>query len=312
MVMTVSNDKGAVSYVSASRGSFRLLATLAAILFFSGESSVHAAGDAAAENPNAIVKFRYVYEEDARMDYPVRLLRTALAVSEADFGPYSVQTVEEGFSRRREILEVITGERLNVLWAPALEVLKEETIKVPVPILKGLGGYRVFLIRRDNQEKFDRVENVAHLKLLLAGQGSGWRDVDIFRHNGMRVMTSPEFSSLFKMLSHGRFDYFPRGINEVISDFESFRHRFPNLKIEDRILLSYQKPVFFFVSNTAPAIAARLEAGLKSMQQSGEMEALWRRFHGELFSTLKVDERLVIRIDNPYDDIDLRKVEIVE
>jgi len=278
-----------------------LCAVLVYFLGFNGSLVAYSAD----ETDTVIAKFRYVYEEDARMDYPVRLLRAALAVSKEEFGPYIVQTVDEGFSRRREILEVVTGDRLNILWAPPLDVLVEETTQIPIPILKGLGGYRVFLIRGRDQEKFSAVENLAQLKILLAGQGAGWRDVDIFRHNGMRVVTSPKFSLLFKMLAHGRFDYFPRGVNEVVSDFDSFRHEYKNLAIEKKLLLAYQKPVFFFVSKTSPNLAKRIEVGLKKMKETGEFEVLWRRFHGTVLKRLDIENRKIIRIDNPFSDIDL-------
>ncbi len=256
-------------------------------------------GAQANSNERTVAKFQYVYGEDARMDYPVRLLRRALAISEPEFGPYRTQTVEMNFSRRREIQEIISGDRLNIIWASALDSLMEETLQVPIPILKGLGGQRVFLIRADDQKRFDQVRSLDDLKRFIAGQGAGWLDVDIFNYNDMRILTSPRYASLFKMLARGRFDYFPRGVNEVFSDLKSFKGQYPNLVIEKNLLLAYDKPVYFFVSKKYPEIADRLTFGLNAMIKTGEMDQMWQKHHGEALATLDFENRRVIKIPIP-------------
>jgi len=62
------------------------------------------------------IRFKYLYEESARMEYAVRLLQAACRSSEQEFDPYRIETAEKSLSRRREVLEVLEGDNLNIMW----------------------------------------------------------------------------------------------------------------------------------------------------------------------------------------------------
>jgi hypothetical protein len=56
------------------------------------------------------------------------------------------------------------------------------------------------------------VHSLADLKPMRFGQGSDWPDTAVLRDNGLQVVTSQNYASLFRMLDAGRFDLFPREV----------------------------------------------------------------------------------------------------
>jgi len=94
----------------------------------------------------------------------------------------------------------------------------------------------------------------------------------VLRANGLRVVTSIGYEQLFAMLAAERFDYMPRGVHEVW--YEQRQH--PGLAIEDGLFLRYSVPFHFFTSRDNPALADRIERGLRAAQADGSFDRLFR------------------------------------
>ena len=97
------------------------------------------------------------------------------------------------YSTSRLRREINRGEVVNVHagpWRPletSEDKLPERSLRVNVPIMKDLLGYRRLLIRRDDLARFRNIRQADELKPLVVGQANGWFDVEIYRHNGYRV-----------------------------------------------------------------------------------------------------------------------------
>jgi hypothetical protein len=65
------------------------------------------------------------------------------------------------------------------------------------------------------------------------------------------------------MLVSGRFDYFPRGLNEAPLEYAAQHERHPRAGDRADAVLVSRYPVFFYVSRNNPALAKRLSAGLE-------------------------------------------------
>jgi membrane-bound lytic murein transglycosylase MltF len=102
------------------------------------------------------------------------------------------------------------------------------------------------------------------------------------------------------MLLHGRFDLFPRGLWEVASEIVPYGKRYPDLAVEQHLLLHYPFFETFYVSRSSPRLAARLSAGLDRMIADGSFDALFARYFGKLLADLHLHQRVVIELDNPY------------
>lgn len=125
-------------------------------------------------------------EDDVSHSYFTTLLTMALRQTEAEYGvsrvAYTTQ-MEQG----RAVEELARGRTLDVYWA-GTSISREKKLKpVRLPLLKGLLGFRVSLIRRDRQTEFDRVETLQKLQTLVACQGKHWPDSDVLEAAGIQV-----------------------------------------------------------------------------------------------------------------------------
>lgn len=197
-------------------------------------------------------------------------------------------------------IEFLKIGRLDLIWAVPTEEREDELLPVRIPLEKGLLGYRVFLIRTGEQERFSRITSVSELKALIAGQGHDWNSTRILEHNGFEVEKASNYDSLFRMLRNGRFDYFPRGLNEVWAELEAKKDL--GLTLEQGLLLRYPAASYFFVNKDNAPLAARLEKGLRAALADGSFDRLLTEHpsHRELFRLARLSERRVLRIDNPF------------
>jgi ABC-type amino acid transport substrate-binding protein len=236
-----------------------------------------------------------------RNRYPFELLDEVLKRTTPGWGPYVERPFTAPISVARGHQEALKGELLNVLVSDVGHaILEEGMIPVPFPIDKGLLGYRVALIDKRNQRKIAAVNNAEQLRSLRIGQGSNWGDVRIYEHNRVPVETATTYESLFPMLLAGRFDLFPRGVTEVTLELAEYGPRFPDLAIDQHLLIRYPYAQCFYVSKSEPRLAARLEAGLKQMAKDGSFDALFDKYFARPLRDLRLDRRVIVDLDNPF------------
>ncbi|WP_163835570.1 hypothetical protein [Spartinivicinus ruber] len=145
-------------------------------------------------------------------------------------------------ARYTELL--VEGKLLTLIWTSVTEDIEKQLLPIRIPVRKGILGYRIFLIRVQDKDKFEAISNLNQLKKMKVGQGHFWNDVKVFKANGIKVVTGSNYEGLFGMLSEGRFDYFSRGFNEAPIEYEARKHKYPNLHIEQKLLLYYPWPKF--------------------------------------------------------------------
>ncbi len=241
-----------------------------------------------------------VSKDDTRFDYSISLLTHVLNKTTATHGPFNMQPAK-GMNVGRAIEFLKTGDvdAVNVIWTTSSKERESSLLPIRIPIRKGLLGYRIFLIKKEDQDKFTNIQTVEQLKQLKVGQGHIWNDVKVFKENDFSIVTGPNYEGLFRMLLKGRFDYFSRGINEAPSEYEARKDMYPNLAIEESILLYYPWPKYFFTSLKNPKLAQRIEQGLKMMIEDGSFEALFLKYHKEDIDRVNLKDRKLFRISNP-------------
>lgn len=134
------------------------------------------------------------------------------------------------------------------------------------------------------------------LKRVRVAHGQEWPDTLILRANGIDVITSPRYESLFKMLVSERFDYFPRSINEIWDELE--RHA-GTLQVESRVALHYYYDACFMVNKNCARLAEDIREGLERAVADGSFDRLFNEYHGELLRKARLDQRIVIEPKNP-------------
>jgi len=78
---------------------------------------------------------------------------------------------------------------------------------------------------------------------------------------------------LYNVIANEREFYFPRAITEAWSELNSLNNN--QLTIDTKHLLQYPTAVYFFVAQDNTKVAARIEAGLEAMSNTGQQEELF-------------------------------------
>lgn len=238
-------------------------------------------------------------QADKRYDYPETVLRKALDATLESDGQYIVTYAPTSMVRNRALTEIITGEQLNVHIAATRNQWEERTIPIRVPILKGLLGYRLFLVHKKDLPKFNELKDIGELKKLRAGAGAQWTTTMVLREAGFDVVTGTDYEGLFGMLNSNRFDYFPRGVNEIFAEFESRKSQYPNLHIEPTKAMYFPTPSYFFVSPKYPKLADRIRRGLQLIVLSGVFDKLFEEAYGDAIAQANLNGRLIFAFENP-------------
>ena len=257
-------------------------------------------GNVFAEEP-LVVKIRPFREKDIdyTKEYKYQLLELVLSKTEAADGPFRVEVVGEEVIAQSRVIELIDRGILTLITVMTSQEREEQLLPVRIPIYKGLWGHRICIINRRDLDKFAGIRTEEQLKALWAGQGHDWPDTKILQANGYNVVTSPNYQGLFGMLEQGRFDYFPRAINEPWREVEAEKAR--DLVVEPTLLIQYYAPAYFFVSKENAKLAKRLERGLNMAIQDGSFERLFST-HWYIQDALKltnIQERTIFRLKNP-------------
>lgn len=228
--------------------------------------------------------------------YYAALLRLALEETRQEFGDFELQPVYTNYPQGRSIAALQSGNLFDVIWTMTSIEREEELLPVHVPLLKGLMGYRLFLIARDRQQEFTDIKTFDQLKRLRCGQSIDWPDTQILRGNDFNVVTAPA-ERLHVMLAAHRFDFFPRSIHEIWD--EAAAH--PHLAVEQNLMLHYPAPMYFFVSRKNPQLAQRLTLGLHRAVANGRFDEAFESHQvtGDIFTRGNLLNRTVIQLDNP-------------
>ncbi|MBW8192252.1 transporter substrate-binding domain-containing protein [Neiella marina] len=215
-------------------------------------------------------------EADASHSYLVELLRIALAETEPEFGPAKIEFMPISLNQGLILHLMDVGDILDVVASAPTHQREIQFRAARVPLLMGLLGYRMMLIKPEDQDKFANIESPEELKQLRACQGSFWPDADILEQEGYRVVRADEFATLFELLLDGQCDYFPRAITEGYGELTAHNAAHPDRPVVafDDILLHYVVPFYFFSSHQNYELAARLQLGLERGIAKGTIRQL--------------------------------------
>lgn len=236
--------------------------------------------------------------KDARHAYKFELIAKILEVTRAEYGDYSLARFGEEPSAKRQALLISEGKILNLLWAaPGTVIARADVTTIPIDILQGLLGYRVCLINPANFPLSEKVQSVRQIRI---AQGLNWADNEIYKHNGIHPKQAPTFEALFEMLAAKRFECLPLGADEVMYTWRDQKTKFPFLTVEPSLLIYYEYPIYLHVSKQFPALAQRVELGLRKLQRSGEFDRLFKQHHAADIALLHLDQRKIFCLKSPY------------
>lgn len=230
---------------------------------------------------------------DARERYPLQLLELALQRSGRRFTllPSAAQ-----MQQSRSLRQLREGQGLDVAWTVTSIERERELRPIRFPIDRGLLGWRLLLIRSDQQARFAALPDRAALAALRGGQGHDWPDLELLRSNGFRVVGSPGYEGLFEMLERGHIDYFPRSLIEVWDELD---RRGGGIALDSTWLLHYPSALYFFVGIGHEELAAAIERGLEAALADGSFAALFERHYADEIGRAQLASRRTIELRNP-------------
>ena len=233
-------------------------------------------------------------EQDQRTIYPVKLLNLALHKTGV---PFRLQPSEERMPQGRALLMLTQDQIVHVVWSMTSIEREAELLPIRIPIYKGLIGWRLLLIKAQDQDKFRHIQAVKDLQQLKVGQGHDWPDTAILRHNGFQVTGVANYESLFDMLQKGRIDFFPRSIVEIWAEAEAHQHQ--RLVVAPTLALQYPTAFYFFVNKQNAPLAQLIEDGLNQAIKDGSFNQLFDEYHQSLLQRAQLPSRQVFALDNP-------------
>lgn len=213
-------------------------------------------------------------------------------------GSYELQEAIPNTSEER-MVNMLMDKQLEVVWYATTNDLEERLQPIRICIYRGLLGYRVLMIKKGNQHKFDGIKNLEDLKRVSLGQGRFWADTNVLTANNLNVVKVLKYEGIFHMLDGDRFDAFPRGVHEPWSEIQ----RYPTLAldVEENLLISYTNPFYFFVNKSNTKLASDIERGLRIAIEDGSFDEYFRNDPTVKDALAKgnLKSRTLIQLENP-------------
>ncbi|MAD40936.1 MAG: hypothetical protein CL623_00885 [Arcobacter sp.] len=236
---------------------------------------------------------------DARKYYEIELLRLALDKTKDKYGEYKLIP-----SKKMTITRAVYNLKENkiknfILKNSVKNNLLNEFSFSNFPVDRGIVGYRVSFISPQMKEKIHNIKSLEELKTLKFAQGVGWLDTNILKSNGFNVSMIANYSSFFHMITLNRIDLFPRGINEILAEYKTYKY-LKKLDYDRTFALYYPLPRFFFMNKKNEKITKRIEEGLKIGFYDGSINKLFEKYYQPSIDFVNMKQRKIYKIDNPF------------
>ena len=239
------------------------------------------------------IYLRPEWSDSGRDPYGVALLKLAFAKAGVC---HRLVYSEQGMKQARAVLELERDSgKLDIMITMTSPEREASLLGVPVPLTKGMLGWRIALVRKENLDQFAGVRSASQLKEFIAGQGHDWPDTAILRASGLPVEASSSYKGMFRMLEAGRIDYFPRAVQQVYAESE----RYPGLAVEPHIALRYPTDAYFFVNRRNTRLAAEVRRGLEAAIADGSFDRLFYSYFASQIAAANLERRRIIDLPNP-------------
>jgi hypothetical protein len=231
---------------------------------------------------------------DTRGHYPIALLHLAL---EKSGQPYQAVPSETELSQFRTLRQLEIGADIDVVWTMSSPEREQQLLPIRIPIDRGLIGWRLLLIRQQDQQQFLQLDDANQLKQLKTIQGLDWPDYHILKSNGFTVSSSASYQGMFNMLHAKRIDYFPRSVTELPAEIAA--HSGLDFIAAPKWVLYYPAVLYFFVNKHNTELAQAIELGLRKAIADGSMQHLFLQHFGEAIKGSNLSARTVLKLHNP-------------
>nr|WP_315252259.1 hypothetical protein [uncultured Duganella sp.] len=230
----------------------------------------------------------------------LRLVTAALEASSARYGPYQFRVAQLRMERDRLLQEMLKGELVNLSAQVTSPEWEQRLTPIRIPVDKGISSYRISLIDSRNQDLFSTIRTLEQLKALSLGAGRQWSLTTTYKQAGFHVVEGSTSAGLHSMLAAGRFQHFPRAIDEAVYEQAAYVPTFPTLSLERSFALYIPSPRYFFIGGgQQQRLAQRLDYGLQILLADGRFDQLFHEFYDGLIDKTGLRKRRIFRLNNP-------------
>lgn len=236
---------------------------------------------------------------DTRHNYERELIRMLLDKTVDEFGPYEILNAPPmSYGRALSTLKENIYPNFIRGFVYETQLVKEYNLAyIPVPILRGLMGYRTCFLAKDIEQRFANATTHDEVMQFSHGYGTGWVDLKILGKAGVNVLEVPIYKSLFKQAFDNKFDLFCRGTNEIFDEYHRNKNQ-PNFAYDKSKAFFYHFPFFFHSHESNTEIIARISRGLEITLNDGSFTQLWWKYHKEVLDFVKLDQRQIFYFEN--------------
>lgn len=258
----------------------------------------------AAIEPTVITILAGESESDSRHLYERELIRLSLEKTKDKFGPYQIVSAPS-MSHARGIESMRIDRFPNFIRTFGYDPKLAEDYGfayVKFPIHRGVTSYRTCFIPAAAVDRVARIRDQAELQQFSYGMGLGWTDSDILRHNGFtNIEEVGNYESLFKMTALGRVDFFCRGTNEVLNEYQQNQH-IPGLAHDKSFAIYYPIPLLLYANKVNKPTLDRIEEGLHASIKDGSLVKLWTRYYKDSIDFASLHTRKIFYLKSPLID----------
>lgn len=236
--------------------------------------------------------------EDVTQDYYAQLL--IMALKKGSDKSFELELMNAKKITQDRTLHLLANKYLDVYWTGASFAREKKFYAIKIPLVKGLLGYRVSIIRDKDLADFKTLSQ-DEFKHKIGCQGARWPDTDILKFNGFTVDAVVQYELMFGMVSKSRCDYFPRAIFEGYGELIEAQKKFNNLIMFDDVLLYYPQPIYFFVNKDNEELGLIIKRGLEILIDNGEFERLMKNHPStsKAFPLERWKKKKVFHLENP-------------
>lgn len=192
---------------------------------------------------------------------------------------------------------------ISLYWMIESEQRNQRYQAIEVGLTNKLIGQRVLFIKQGEQPLYEKVQNLDDFRALnfVASMGKDWFDAAVWKENNLAYSEYfGNWQQIFRTIERGtRHNYFPRSVTEVLTETVLY----PNLEIEQRLLLIYDRDFRFYLSKQGPQAGIKYEQILKQALvqalESGLITRLINKYWGDDFKKLNYDQRIKLYLKTP-------------
>ena len=252
-------------------------------------------------SPETQIKLWNGNKTQSRQQYEREVLETVLNATVASYGQWQLQEDLTDYPLAADEASVFRSKGFDIFGTVAgnAKLADEKKTLIPLPLMKGLLGYRILIIRAEDKAKFAAIKSAQQLQKLRMGIPKTWADAELFRHNGYQVEEKGNFDDLFERLENNEFDYVTFGANEVSGVFSERAAASGKLVVESSLVVFYPFPLVFYVNPDNKILAERVTSGLQAISRNGVLDTIFKRYFAADLTAVNVRARRMISLKNP-------------